>query len=37
VGYDWRGYYPKTLVSKFAWAEKNNCPTTHSHRTGILI
>jgi DNA topoisomerase-1 len=22
VSYDWRGYYPKTLVSKFAWAEK---------------
>jgi DNA topoisomerase-1 len=22
VGYDWRGYYPKALVGKFAWAEK---------------
>jgi DNA topoisomerase-1 len=22
VGYDWRAYYPKTLVNKFAWAEK---------------
>ncbi len=22
VVYDWRAYYPKTLVSKFAWAEK---------------
>lgn len=21
VGYDWRSFYPKTLVSKFAWAE----------------
>jgi DNA topoisomerase-1 len=21
VGYDWKAYYPKTLVSKFAWAE----------------
>lgn len=21
VGYDWRAYYPKTLVDKFAWAE----------------
>jgi DNA topoisomerase-1 len=22
VSYDWHGYYPKTLVGKFAWAEK---------------
>jgi DNA topoisomerase-1 len=22
VGYDWKSYYPKTLVSKFAWAEQ---------------
>ncbi|MGO9304047.1 MAG: hypothetical protein ACLP3R_10145 [Candidatus Korobacteraceae bacterium] len=21
VNYDWKKYYPKTLVSKFAWAE----------------
>ena len=21
VGYDWKAYYPKTLVSKFAWAD----------------
>jgi len=21
VGYDWKAYYPKTLVAKFAWAE----------------
>jgi DNA topoisomerase-1 len=24
VGYDWRAYYPKTLVSRFAWAEKGS-------------
>jgi DNA topoisomerase-1 len=23
VEYDWQAYYPKTLVSKFAWADKN--------------
>lgn len=22
VGYDWKSYYPKTLVTKFAWAEE---------------
>jgi len=21
VNYDWKNYYPKTLVNKFAWAE----------------
>jgi DNA topoisomerase IB len=23
VNYDWKNYYPKTLVTKFAWAESN--------------
>ena len=23
VGYDWKAYYPKTLVSRFIWAEAN--------------
>jgi DNA topoisomerase-1 len=26
VNYDWQAYYPKTLVSKFAWAEKAKRP-----------
>jgi DNA topoisomerase-1 len=24
VNYDWKNYYPKTLVTKFAWAETDN-------------
>jgi DNA topoisomerase-1 len=24
VNYDWKNYYPKTLVTKFAWAEADN-------------
>jgi DNA topoisomerase-1 len=24
INYDWKAYYPKTLVTKFAWAEQQN-------------
>jgi DNA topoisomerase-1 len=28
VDYDWHAYYPKTLVSRFAWAEKERNDTS---------
>ena len=42
VEYDWQAYYPKTLVSKFAWADKNKTgelrhPLLHSlHELRLL-